>query len=239
MQPFSEIKQTSTIWFNLRTHMRLTSSNMGRALGVDPNESRMSYWKRKVLKTPEPAKSEFVQACLEHGIQTEPIAIDKFWTKFGPYNRMVHSPGLFLYPKDVSICASPDGLLYDKEERLRAVIEIKCPYVGNWWQAEPLDVFTKKPQYYLQIQIQMQCCEVRQGYFYIYVAPTEEEEEIDRVFIVKRDDTLWTNLYTLFNEIYEVAQAKEFGKLRMKKGEKPEIMAMIQESVIKNCGELC
>lgn len=243
LQPFKFVNQGSVFWFALRTHFRVTSSNIGRALGLDVNESRMAYWKRAVLGTPRKQPSEFVQECMAHGVKTEPIACESFWTLVPAGYTVVASPGVFVHPKDCTIAASPDGLVMGPDEKLVATLEIKCPYTGSWWLKSAFEMFSKKPQYYLQVQAQLQCTGAEFGFFYVYWLPTESQdsqpEETFKLIQVRRDDVLWDLFINKeFERVYKVAFAHHFNKLRMAQGEKFSLMDKLMTSVHKSVVEI-
>lgn len=142
------MEQRSKEWFEARKG-KLTGSNVGAALGVNP-------WKtpedliRSMVRSYHGAESEFKgNVATEYGTLHEPLATMEY---FGKTSNFVEECGFFVHPDHDWLGASPDGLLSDS-----GLIEIKCPF-GLSNKKEPcFKTAEQQPHYYAQMQIEMAC----------------------------------------------------------------------------------
>lgn len=111
--------------------------------------SRANLLARLVVEklTGEPSE-HFVNAAMQHGIDTEPMAriAYEFYR-----NVTVDQVGMVLHPEITGTHASPDGLVGDD-----GLLELKCPQ-----PAQHLATLLGEPipeKYILQMQWQMRCC---------------------------------------------------------------------------------
>jgi putative phage-type endonuclease len=124
-----------------------------------PAATRASLMARKVAErlTGRPVRTFQSQAMLE-GLQKEPMARAAYELKYGV---AVTETGIVKHPSIQWTHASPDGFVGDD-----CVLEIKCPE-----HAAHLDTLLKcsiDPDYYIQIQWQMECAERRWAHFVSY-----------------------------------------------------------------------
>jgi putative phage-type endonuclease len=155
-----QVAQRSAEWFQSRK-TRITASELGTVLGVNPYATRNAYWKDKlaVLRN-EPEKERTSSWISEWGVRYEPVVqnmIRKRFTNcfveqetqpdFKPETLFEY--GMVCHPRVPFLGASPDGILFDG-----TMIEIKCPPTR---QIESHEVV---PYYYSQMQLQMECCEL-------------------------------------------------------------------------------
>ena len=140
------MEQRSKEWFKARKG-KLTGSNIGAALGVNP-------WKtpedliRSMVRSYHGAESEFKgNIATEYGTLHEPLATMEY---FGKTSNFVEECGFFIHPEHDWLGASPDGLINND-----GVIEIKCPF-GLRDKKEPeFKTAGQQPHYYAQMQIEM------------------------------------------------------------------------------------
>jgi putative phage-type endonuclease len=148
-----QVAQRSAEWFNSRK-MRITASEIGCVLGVNPYKSRNVFWKEKlsVLKN-EPEKERESSWISEWGVRYEPIVQNIIRQRFQKSNYNLQETlfeyGMICHPTIPFLGASPDGILFDG-----TMIEIKCPPTR---QIEENEVV---PYYYSQMQLQMECCQL-------------------------------------------------------------------------------
>ena len=143
----NNVKQRSPEWFKARKG-KLTGSNIGAALGVNP-------WKkpddliRQMVREYHGAEPEFVgNVATEYGTAHEPLALLDYEMET---DNTVQECGFFVHPEFDWLGASPDGLVGD------AVLEIKVPY-GFRNEANPeFKSLADQPHYYAQVQIEMAC----------------------------------------------------------------------------------
>lgn len=144
------MEQRSTEWFEARRH-KLTGSNIGAALGVNP-------WKtpddliRSMVREYHGAPSEFNgNVATEYGQLHEPLAQMEYQSETGNF---VEECGFYVHPNHEWLGASPDGLVGDD-----GLIEIKCPFgLRNKTGADLVfKTAEEQPHYYAQMQIEMAC----------------------------------------------------------------------------------
>jgi putative phage-type endonuclease len=142
------IEQRSEAWFEQRRG-KLTGSNIGAALGVNP-------WKtpedliRQMVRSYHGAESEFTgNIATEYGTLHEPLATMEY---FGKTSNFIEECGFFVHPGYEWLGASPDGLLGEN-----GVIEIKCPFGLRNHKKPEFKTAEQQPHYYAQMQIEMAC----------------------------------------------------------------------------------
>lgn len=155
-----QVAQRSEEWF-LSRKTRITASELGTVLGVNPYSTRLSYWKDKlaILKN-EPEKPRTSSWISEWGVRYEPVVQNMIRRRFINYfaeqetdanfqPETLFEYGMICHPTIPFLGASPDGILFDG-----TMVEIKCPPTR---QIEPNEVV---PYYYSQMQLQMECCQL-------------------------------------------------------------------------------
>lgn len=144
------MEQKSKEWFDARRG-KLTGSNIGAALGVNP-------WKRpedlirQMVRDYHGAESEFQgNIATKHGNLHEPLAVMDYTAKTG---NIVDECGFFVHPEYDWLGASPDGLIDDD-----GVLEVKCPFGLRNKKGDDLVFKSAKdqPHYFAQMQIEMAC----------------------------------------------------------------------------------
>lgn len=243
MQSYKNINQGGFVWSIIRTKFFCTSTSISTLLGINPYETRTSYLNRMIRKERKQF-SEFAKAAMEHGVKTEKLAFDHLSAKIWHYSEgelyTQYSPGLFMWNEDPSIAASPDGLVIEKATgKIISCIEIKCPYSGSWWASkDPDQIFEKKPQFYIQMQVQMACVDCKQCEFFIYA---DGHEGTYTTWIeVKRDDEFIEYLHEEIQPWREIVEDPT--KLEQVKGkgkcgrlERAKHLSVLASSVYESC----
>ena len=175
-------KQRTKEWFNDRKG-RVTASNVGAILGVDPWRNREDVM-RAMVRDYHGAETEFKgNPATFYGTNTEMQAKLCFTRQTGID---VEETGFARFAEWLG--ASPDGLTADG-----GVLEIKCPYGIRNDQDPAFKTLKEQPQYYAQVQIQMFACGSPFAHFAQYVPPfgdvfdADYREEILRHEVVKPD----------------------------------------------------
>ena len=155
----NNVKQRSPEWFEARKK-KLTGSNIGAALGVNP-------WKkpddliRQMVREYHGAESEFSgNIATEYGTAHEPLAMFDYEMETG---NTVQECGFFVHPEFDWLGASPDGLVGDD-----IVLEIKVPFGLRDKKGGDLVFKTalEQPHYYAQIQMEMGATGRKACHFY-------------------------------------------------------------------------
>uniref|UniRef100_A0A1B6E911 Ig-like domain-containing protein n=1 Tax=Clastoptera arizonana TaxID=38151 RepID=A0A1B6E911_9HEMI len=111
-------QSSSQVWFKERAK-RLTASYFGRVCAMkDTTSCKVLVWNILYNKV---KSNKFI----EHGKNTEPIAKEYLFTKFG---YKVKNTGMYIDKDLPFLAASPDGLIDDD-----LVVEIKCPYFAGYY----------------------------------------------------------------------------------------------------------
>jgi putative phage-type endonuclease len=143
--------QRTPEWYLHRYNM-LTASNLYKALGSDSNKNSLIYEKCKPLET-EYTESKWIstEGSLHWGVKYEPLTVLLYehltGAKVGHFGCIVHPEYNFLG-------ASPDGIVINPESPLYGrLVEIKNIYNRD------MDGIPSEA-YWVQTQIQMQCCDL-------------------------------------------------------------------------------
>jgi len=157
-------EQKSSEWYAIRDS-KLTASDAGTVLGLNPYEPQYKFIIKKTSKVPF-VSNEFVH----HGKKYEEIA-----TLIYEYRRNVSTDefGLIVHNKYKWLGASPDRICnkykLDKihlSKYIGRMIEIKCPFVRKI-VTNSSDVNIVCPIYYwIQIQLQLECCDLEECDFW-------------------------------------------------------------------------
>lgn len=171
MNDTQELEQRTPEWHAARRG-RLTGSNVGAALGLNP-------WKtpddliRSMVRDYHGAPSEFQgNVATEYGTMHEPLALMDFFGKIGLH---VQECGFFVHPEHDWLGASPDGLINDD-----ALIEVKCPYGLRNKKGEELVFKTAAEQlhYLAQMHVEMACTGRVMNLFYQWAPNGDQIEEV-------------------------------------------------------------
>ena len=153
------MEQRTQEWFEARRG-KLTGSNIGAALGINP-------WKtpddliRQMVREYHGAEPDFTgNMATEYGATHEPLALMDY---MGQSGNMVEECGFFVHPDHDWLGASPDGLIDDD-----GLIEVKCPFGLRNKTGKDLVFKTaeEQPHYYAQMQIEMACTGRKWCHFY-------------------------------------------------------------------------
>jgi len=145
----SRFAQKSKEWYASRYAM-LTSSDVAAALDCNLHQSSLDLLKQKCAPI---SSSLMSNATVQWGERFEPVAREIFTHQTG---EPVEECSLITHDKYRWLGASPDGVLL----RTGSMLEIKCPYHRQLTS-------NKIPYYYwIQVQIQMEVCDVSECYFF-------------------------------------------------------------------------
>lgn len=163
-------EQRSKEWFQQRIG-RVTGSNVGAALGVNPYKTPDDLI-RQMVREYHGAESEFQgNVATFWGQNNEPTALLDFEMETG---KTVSDVGFLTYQDWLG--ASPDGLI-DGEP---AVTEIKCPFGQRSKNTPQFKSAKDQPHYYGQMQIEMLCADAERCYFYQWAPHGTALETVDR-----------------------------------------------------------
>ena len=167
--------QRTPEWYLHRYNM-LTASNLYKALGSDSAKNSLIYEKCKPLET-EYTESKWIstEGSLHWGVKYEPLTVLLYehltGAKVGHFGCIVHSEYNFLG-------ASPDGIVINPESHLYGrLVEIKNIYNRD------MDGIPSEA-YWVQTQIQMQCCDLPDCDF---VETRFKEYESKEAFLAEED----------------------------------------------------
>jgi putative phage-type endonuclease len=183
----NEMEQRSEEWFKDRKG-KLTGSNIGAALGVNP-------WKtpddliRQMVREYHGAESEFTgNIATEYGRLHEPLASMDYMAKTG---NMVQECGFYVHPEHDWLGASPDGLI-DED----GLIEIKCPFGQRNAKPPVFKTCADQPHYFAQVQTEMACTGRKWTDFYQW---TQNGDDVERV---EFDPQWWADSLPVLLEFY-------------------------------------
>lgn len=166
------MEQRSDEWFKARKG-KLTGSNIGAALGVNPWKSPEDLI-RQMVRDYHNSESEFTgNIATEYGTMHEPLALMDYLGKTG---NLVNECGFIVHPEYDWLGASPDGLIDDD-----GIIEVKCPYGLRNKKGDDLVFKSAEMQqhYYAQMQIEMACSGRTWCHFYQWSRHGDYLERID------------------------------------------------------------
>lgn len=149
------MQQRSEEWFEARKG-RLTGSNVGAALGLNPWKDHRDLV-REMVREYHGAEREFKgNVATEYGTMHEPGATVEYELETG---NKVQECGFFALGDFWG--ASPDGLIGDD-----GLIEIKCPYGQRDKNPPQFKSIYEQPHYYAQIQMELKCTGRKWCHFY-------------------------------------------------------------------------
>ena len=164
------MEQRSEEWFKDRKG-KLTGSNIGAALGVNP-------WKtpedliRQMVREYHGVESEFAgNIATEYGTLHEPLATMDYMSLSG---NMVQECGFYVHPEHDWLGASPDGLIDDC-----GVVEVKCPFGQRNKNPPEFKTCADQPHYFAQVQMEMACTGRQWCDFYQWAKHGDSLERID------------------------------------------------------------
>lgn len=162
------IEQRSKEWYNIRKTL-LTASDLAQAIGKGKFGTRKSLVESKagLLHNPFPTHE-----ALKWGVMYEAVALSYYRHYYN--NIHVHEFGLIQHPSFPIFGASPDGI-----SDIGIMVELKCPWRRKIVKGEVPE------QYYLQIQGQLEVCDLEEC---DYLECVLEEVESDRFAALTADD---------------------------------------------------
>ena len=187
----------SSLWNDLRAG-RITASKAGYCYRMTPE-----------LITPAKLwRSVPLNSAMAHGREFEPLGIEAL-SKLCNLN--IQDSGFWIDTERPWLGATPDGLIYNDENALEAVVEIKCPYsakmdkIDNWKTSSnsclgPDGKLKPKHDYYYQIQMQMAITNTKKSLFGIYTGIDLYSEWIEF------DQLLWNDMLVKFDLIWQHLQ---------------------------------
>jgi hypothetical protein len=165
--------QKTTEWYEYRWQI-LTASNIWKAFGSESQVNSLIYEKCKPLEINAHSYSS-TTSTLHWGIKFEPVSVavyEDMVKKTDGYETKVGDFGCIRHPTYTFIGASPDGInVYEKSSRYGRMIEIK-----NVVNREITGI--PKEEYWIQMQIQMETCNLEDCDFVetqFHLFETEEE----------------------------------------------------------------
>lgn len=120
------------------------------------------------------AQTQITSRAMQWGIDQEDAAIRTFLSTYYPDdNAVLDRVSLCKHDTIPYYAASPDGLLLDRNVGKQMVIEVKCPALATYmrYRAEIHDAESLKavkPEYYWQMQAEMDCTGIDEGRFIVY-----------------------------------------------------------------------
>ena len=189
-----QIEQRSEEWKNQR-YGKFTASEIIKLLGARGlGETGKTYAIEKAIEQLYGEMEEnFISYDMERGIETEPLAFEKFKQLKGLEFLDVETCGFF--ELDENSGASPDGLVSNN-----AILEIKCPKSTTFFKLVATNEIDAK--YYAQMQMQMMCTGREKAYFFNYLI--HEGTEFHHEIIVYRDEELIAKIASRLIEAIEI-----------------------------------
>lgn len=140
------MEQRSPEWFQSRRN-RLTGSNVGAALGINPFKTPDDLI-RQMVRNYHGAEPEFKgNVATDWGTNHEPEAALEYTMETGSH---IEVCGFFEFEDWLG--ASPDGQVLET-----GLIEIKCPYGQRKKNPPQFKTIHEQPHYFAQMQIEMLC----------------------------------------------------------------------------------
>lgn len=181
------MEQRSKEWFEARKG-RLTGSNIGAALGVNP-------WKkpddliREMVRTYHNVEREFTgNPATEYGQFHEAGAQSEYEIETG---NTVEPCGFFKHEDWAG--ASPDGIINGS-----GILEIKCPFGQRNKTPPEFKSINDQPHYYAQIQWEMFCAKTDWAHFYQWCVGGSKLEHV--VFDAQWMQDNWCSIKAFYNK---------------------------------------
>lgn len=143
------------------------------------SDTAMSYIFEKAVEETTGYRKQFTSAATEHGMVNEHEAFEAF--------EQLTNMGFTLtsttyFPINDIAGASPDGVLYEDLDKIKAVMDVKCPYNPvSFYEQKKLFMESKEYQgvpkpYYYQMQMQMLATNSRVGYLVRYLTSSYTDD---------------------------------------------------------------
>jgi len=146
LQTYDQVEQRTDEWFAIRKTI-ISATDVGTILGYNRFSSKNDLLKKKLSDDDTMIESP----AIDHGVFFEPIATKCYENLKGGV--CVHDVGLVIHPVFKWLGASPDGIMEDGR-----LLEIKCLY-SRQFKNTAADI---PRQYWAQIQIQLEVCDVEE-----------------------------------------------------------------------------
>ena len=146
------MEQRTEEWFSARLG-KVTASRVADVIAKTKSgysASRDNYMAQLICERLTGQQGEsFINAAMQHGVDTEPLARSAYETLHG---LLVEEVGFVQHPTIEMAGASPDGLV-----GLFGMLEVKCPNTAT--HIDTLINSTVPTKYITQMQWQMRCCD--------------------------------------------------------------------------------
>lgn len=173
LQQLPKMEQRSEEWYTQRKNM-LTASDLASVLNKSKFATRKAVLQKKVEEYTTSASFSASAPPLKWGVMYEPVAMRCYLDQRG--NVPCHEFGLIAHPNpEVPFGASPDGIT---EHGI--MVELKCPY------KRVIEHGTVPEQYYLQIQGQLEVCDLDEC---DYVECVLEELQTTQEYLLSLENT--------------------------------------------------
>lgn len=211
----------SPAWQEAR-YCRVTASNAKDVVSTSTNRGHYNIlnrtlWAGRMIQT----------RAMAYGKERESEAFTAYSVSCRDGESVVKS-GFWVNPKFPEVGASPDGLIYDNEGRMKGILEIKCPYVlvdchpNNIEGLKPnqkknlcYDLVNNVPRlkrthkYYYQCQTQMAVCNVSFCDFLIW---SPKGITVERIL---QDSVFWEGLLPRLQKYYRCVLLPEYLEMRV------------------------
>jgi len=175
LESLPQHEQKSKEWFDDRLN-KITASNTGTALGESPYQTKYDYLLEKCTEKP------FLEnEAVHHGKKYEQIASMIYEVVF---NARTTEFGLIPHKEISFLGASPDGICnqytmtYEFSSRFGRMIEIKVPFRRHFNTRGKIDGTICPHYYFLQVQQQLECCDLEKCDFWqCEISEYENREE--------------------------------------------------------------
>jgi putative phage-type endonuclease len=184
-----------TVEWHAQRHGKFTASQIVKILGVRGiGETGKTYAIDKAIEELYGEMEEnYISYDMQKGIDTEPLAFEKFKSNKELEFLEVKNCGFFAFEDHAG--ASPDGLVSDN-----AILEIKCPKSTTFFKLIATNEVDKT--YYAQMQMQMLCTNLNKAYFFNYLI--HEGTEYHHEIIIYRDEDFIDNIKDRLKEVIKI-----------------------------------
>ena len=188
------IEQRTSEWKEQR-YGKFTASEIIKLLGVRGlGETGKNYAIDKAIEQLHGEfEEQYISFDMQNGIDTEPLAFEKFKELKSLQFLDVTNCGFIEYDENTG--ASPDGLVSDN-----AILEIKCPKSSTFFKLVATNEVAAG--YYAQMQHQMMCTNRNKAYFFNYLI--HEGAEYWHEIIIERDEPFIDKIKERLKEAIEI-----------------------------------
>ena len=154
---YDKLEQRTPEWYALR-QLRLTASNAYKIIAG--NDILFNYCQELVNEFIYGAKETVMNEYMLNGVRLEPVARELAETL---YNCKYEQVGAIV--QNDRVLVSPDGCIFDDDDNIIELIEIKCPSDKTFKKV--LTGYIDK-KYMAQMQMQMLVCECNKCRYFVY-----------------------------------------------------------------------